>query len=114
MSVPIPICRTMRFKAMPVLSSLEMGSRVRSIVNRKEARGLDRGVALCSREAGVAQQLLDGAQIAAGSEQVGCKTVAEGVRGRGFRQAEETAQRRHLSLHNPRIERPAAAADKER
>ena len=36
-------------------------------VDRAEAGGIDVGVALGGRQAGVAQQFLDGAQIAAGA-----------------------------------------------
>src|SRR6516162_5150267 len=105
MSVPMPICSTMRLRAMPVLSPLKMRARVSGLVNRQKALGFDRGVALCRRQACVTQQLLDGAQIAAGTEQMGCKAVAESVRGRGFGQTQTNAQRGHLALHDPRVER---------
>src|SRR5207249_4929277 len=92
----------------------EMRAGMRRVIDREEAFGLDRSVALCRRQAGMAQEFLNGAQIAAASEEMGGETVAQRVRGRGFGQTEKTAQRRHLPLHDPGVERPAAATDKKR
>jgi hypothetical protein len=87
---------------------------MRRVVDSEEAFGLDGSIALGRRQAGMTQQLLNCAQIAAGSEKMGCKAVPQGVRGGRFREAEKTSQRGHLALHDPWVERPAAAADKER
>src|SRR5271155_5008883 len=119
MSVPMPICSTMRFKAIFASLSrpglpIEMGAGVRGVVNCKETLGLNRSVALGCRQTRMTQQLLNCTQIAAGTEEMGCKAVSQGVRGRRFGEAEETAQRGHLALNYPRIERSAAAPDKER
>ena len=61
---------------------------MRRIVDGEEALGFDRGIALGRRQAGVAQQFLDRAQIAAGAEKMRRKAVPQRVRGRGVRQAE--------------------------
>ena len=72
---------------------------MRRIVDGEEALGFDRSIALRRRQAGVAQQLLDRAQIAAGAEKMRRKAVPQGMRGRGVGKAEKAAQRRHLPLH---------------
>src|SRR5260370_42606861 len=89
-----------------IILPIYMRARVCGIVNSEEAFRLDRRVALCRRQARVTQQLLNRAQIAAGTKEMGCKAVPQGVRGGRFGEAEKTAQRDHLALHDPRIERP--------
>src|SRR3954447_5285388 len=122
MSVPMPICSTMRFKAISPRPSLsrprpttregdgvghglamlkrpvEVGAGMRGVVNSKETLGLDRSIALGRRQARMTQQLLNCAQVAAGAEEMGCKAVPQGVRGRRFGEAEKTSQRGHLAL----------------
>jgi hypothetical protein len=93
---------------------VEMSAGMCRIVNGEEAFGLDRSIALGCRQAGMAQQLLNCAQIAAGTEQMSRKAVPQGVRRGRLGEAEKTAQRGHLALHDPRVERSAASADKER
>src|SRR6516164_9603962 len=114
----MPICSTNRFRAISsptfLICPTGMGAGVRGLVNGKEALGLDRGVALCRRQAGVTEKLLDRAQITAGIEKVSCKAVPQRMRGRCLRQIEKTAQRRHLPLHQARIERAASSPDKQR
>ena len=90
------------------------GAGMRVVVDRQQTLGLDRGVALGRRQAGMAEQFLDRAQVAAGAEQVRRKAVAQRMRRRGRRQAEITAQCLHLPLHQARMQRPAARADKQR
>ena len=92
----------------------KLGPGVRRFVDREQALGVDRGVALRRRQAGVAQQFLDRPQIAAAAQKMRREAVAQRVRGGGLRQAERAAQHRHLALHQARRERPAAGADKER
>src|SRR6516162_11646447 len=114
----MPICSTMRFNAISVLSflvsSIEARARVRSGINGEKALGLDLSVSLRRREAGVTQQLLDRAKIAAGAQEVSRKTVPQGMRGRGLRKTEVPAQQLHLTLHKARVEGAAASTDKER
>ena len=68
-----------------------MGAGVRGVVDGEEALGLDRSIALGRREARMTQQFLNRAKIAARTEEVGCKAVPQGVRGRRFGEAEKTA-----------------------
>src|SRR5579884_2899765 len=89
-------------------------ARMGGLVDGEEAFGFDAGVALRRRQAGVAEEFLDRAQIAARSEEVRRETVAQRVRRRRFGQPEIAAQRRHLPLHQARVERPAACADEKR
>ena len=74
---------------------------------------VDLSVALRGREAGVAQELLDRAQVAAACEQMGGEAVAERVRGRRDRQAERAPQPRHGLLHEPGLKPLAAHAHEE-
>jgi hypothetical protein len=50
-----------------------------AVVDRGQLRGGELGVALCSREAFVAEQFLDGAKVGAFFEQVSAEGVAQGV-----------------------------------
>src|SRR5262245_6323065 len=87
---------------------------MRRIVDGEEAFGVDRSIALCRRQAGMTQQLLNRTQIAASTEEVRRKAVSQGMRGGGFRKTEMGAQRRHPPLYLTRVERPAAGAGEER
>ena len=87
---------------------------VGGVVDRQQLLRLDFRVALRRRQAGVAEQFLDRAQIAAAAEQMRRETVAQRVRRRGVRQAQHAAQSLHLALHQARVERPTARPDKER
>ena len=80
-------------------------------VNGAQSRGVDVGVALGRREARMSQQFLDGAQIAAGAQQVGGEGMAQGVRRHTFRQSELVTQFAHALLHDRRVERRAARAE---
>src|SRR5918911_3344668 len=116
----MPICSTIRFEAILAspLSGLgppiQMGAGMRRIIDGEKTFGLDRGVALRGGQAGMAQQLLNGAQVASGVEQMRRKAVPQSMRGGGLRQPELSAKRLHQALHRARVERPAAGADKER
>ena len=61
--------------------------RVCGIESGQHVRGVNRRVAHCRRNARMTQQLLDGAQIGAGREQMGGETVPQGVRCRSERKA---------------------------
>ncbi len=54
------------------------------------------------------EQLLNGAQISSGTQQMGGEGMAQRVGRRFFRQAELNPQSLHAFLHNARIEAPAA------
>ena len=87
---------------------------MRRVIDRKQTVGLDRGIALRRRQTGVAEQLLDRAQVAAAAQEMSRKTVPQRVRRRTFGEAEQAAQRLHLPLHLARAESIAAGADEER
>src|SRR5215470_13380298 len=125
MSVPMPICRTMRFNAIAAslqirlnLPSLMAAGEARAgvcrVVNREQALCLDGGVTLRRRQTGVPQQFLDRPQIAAGAEEMGGKAVPQGVRGLRFGETQIPTNRLHLALYKTRVEWPAPCADKER
>src|SRR5208283_6121020 len=61
---------------LPVVAG-EPRAGVGGIVDREQTRGFDRCVALGRGQAGVTQQLLDRAQIAAGAQQVGRKAMPQ-------------------------------------
>ena len=78
-------------------------------IGGQQAGGVDLGVFLGGGQAGVAQQLLDGAQVGPGPQQVGGEAVAQGVgRGRGG-QAEAAAQALDRGLNLTGTERAAAS-----
>ena len=60
----------------------------------------------------MAQQLLDGAQVAAGAQQVGGEGMAQRVRRHAVGEAELVADVAHALLHDGGIERAAARAEK--
>jgi hypothetical protein len=62
----------------------------------------------------VSQQFLDGAQIAAGIEEVRGEAVAQRVRGRRLRQAEPGPEHGELTLHKAGIEWASPGADEQR
>src|SRR5262249_44952233 len=68
-----------------------------------EPRRVDPGIDLRGREAGMAEQGLNRAKIAAIGEKMGCKRMAQGVRGCRFRQAELHANPLHQPLHQARV-----------
>ena len=83
-------------------------------VHLHQARRIHAGIDLGRRQAGVAQQRLDRAQVAAIRQQMRREGVAQCVGRRCFRQAELVAQPFHQPLHQPRIERSALCAAKDR
>src|SRR5262249_37368825 len=87
---------------------------VRLRVGSQQAGGVDGGVALGGGERGVAQQLLDRAQVGAGAQQVGGERVAQRVGRRALGEAKPAAQARHQPLHAPGRQRPAAGGAKQR
>jgi hypothetical protein len=65
---------------------------MRILIGGEKPRFIDMRVALGSRQAGMAEQLLNRTQIAAACQQMCGKAVAEGVWCGGFRQPERLAQ----------------------
>src|SRR6185437_14259787 len=61
-----------------------------AFIDVEQAFGVDRSVNLRGRQRGVAEQFLDGAQIAAARQQMGGERMTQGVRRRAVRQAERT------------------------
>src|SRR6185437_5993953 len=81
-------------------------------IGSEQAIGVDGGINLRRRQRRVAEQFLDGAQIAAAAQQVGREAVAERVRGRRGRQAERAAQLRDPQLDEARRQlAPLGAAE---
>ncbi len=62
-----------------------LGARMRLVVDGGEPHGVDGGIALRRRQTGVAEQLLDGAEIAAARQEMRREAVAQRMRGRAFR-----------------------------
>src|SRR4029077_1833780 len=77
-------------------------SRVGVAVIFHEPLGVHRGVDLGGGQGGMAQQLLDRAQIAAARQQMRRERMAQRMRGRGIRQPERAAQPRHRELDDAR------------
>ena len=83
-------------------------------IGRQQPGAIDGGVDLRRRQRGVAEQLLDRAQIAAARQQVGGEGMAQRVRRRAVGQPERAAHPLHRKLHDARRQRPALGADEER
>src|SRR5690606_27607492 len=66
--------------------------RMRPVIDVEQPRAVDAGIDLRRRQAGVAQQFLDRAQVAAIGEQMRGEGMAQGVRRRRIRQVERAAQ----------------------
>ena len=69
------------------------GAGVGALVGLEQMRAVDLGIDLRGRQAGVAEQLLDGAQIRAGAEQMRGEGMAQRMRRRRLGQAERAAHR---------------------
>ena len=65
-----------------------------AVVGLEQMRAVDLGIALRGRQAGVAEQFLDGAQIGAGAKQMRGEGMAERMRRRRVGQAERGARAR--------------------
>lgn len=79
-----------------------------------EAGSVDRGVTLGGREAGVAEEFLDRAEVSAGTEQVGGKAMPERVGRRVFGEAGAAAVVTHCLAGDGRVEAGTAGANEER
>src|SRR5580704_8178370 len=99
-----------KFPQSPMSRRL-LGARMGAAIDLEQPFAVDRGVDLRGRQGGVAEELLDGAQVAAARQQMGGEGMAQRMRGRGFGEAEEAAQPLHGELHDPGRQRPALGAD---
>ena len=77
---------------------LRLGPGVGAGVGLEQKLAVDLGIALRGREAGVAEQLLDRAQISAGAEEMGGEGVAERMRRRRVGQPKRAARPRDEEL----------------
>src|SRR6202142_1785779 len=66
------------------VSSARMGG----AIGRKQARAVDSGIDLRRGQRGMAEQVLDGSQVASPSQKMRGEGMAQRMRRRGFRQAE--------------------------
>ncbi len=95
-------------------SARGLGTGMGGLVHAHQLGGVDLGVDLRRRQAGMPEQLLDGAQVPSPAEEMGREGVAERV-GRGaVGQAEGAAQALHGELDDAGREGAAPHADEER
>src|SRR3954469_11578754 len=87
--------------AIPDLGSVSR-PRMGAAIDFEQTIGVNSGVDLRRGERGVAEQFLDGAEIAAAPEQMGGERMPKRVGRRRIRQAERTAQPFHDQLHDAR------------
>jgi len=81
-----------------------------AVIDFKKPRSVDAGIDLGRRQAGMAEQFLDGAQIAAAGQKMGGEGVAQCMWGRRIGQAEGASQLLHLSLDDGRLQWATAGA----
>src|SRR5579883_3553017 len=86
---------------------------MRLLINRDEPRRIDRRVALCRRQARMAQKLLNRAEIAAGGQEMRGEAVAERMRRGGLGETEQRPQRLHPRLYDSWMKQSAARAAEE-
>src|SRR6516225_8124489 len=86
---------------------------MRRAIGIEQPRAIDRGIDLRRRERGMAQKLLDRAQIAAPPEKMRREGMAQRMRRRGFGQAERPAQALDRELNDARRQRTALGADEQ-
>ncbi len=91
-----------------------MRERVSGVVDLEQVLGRNMGVALRRRERGVAQELLDRAQIRAAVEQVRRARVTERMRMKIGSTGTERAVFVDEQLHGPNAEPPAARRNEDR
>jgi hypothetical protein len=77
-------------------------------VGLEQMLAVDLGIALGGREARMAEQLLDGAEIGAGAEQMRGEGVPQRMRRRRLGQPKCAARTRDDELDDARLERPSA------
>ena len=88
-------------------------ARMSVLIYAQESVGFDGGISLGGGEAGVSEKFLDGAQVASGVEQMGCKTVAQTMGSRACWQAKTLARFFQMQLNHPCAEAFAAFAEEE-
>src|SRR5271156_3509887 len=89
------------------------GPRVGGAIGRKQARAVDSGIDLRGGQRGMAEQVLDGSQVASPSQKMRGERMAKRVRRRAFGQAERAAHPRHRQLHDAWRQGPAFRADEQ-
>ena len=87
---------------------------MRVAIDVEQPRRVDLGVDLRRRQAGVAEQFLERAQVGAARQQMGREAVAKRVRRQAVGQAEPRPRAAHRAAHEVGIERPALGADEQR
>ena len=75
----------------PAHPEANLPSRMGGRMNLSEMTGINTCIDLRGCEAGMAEQGLDRSQICPIGEEMGCKTMAQGMWSRSFRQTERTA-----------------------
>src|SRR5262249_41943514 len=98
-----------RWRTDRIVVPCTSSSRVRAVIGVHQTAQVDVRVPLRRRRAGVAEQLLDGAQVGAGPEQVGREGVPKRVRGRARRRASGGDVARHQPVDAAWRETPAGA-----
>ncbi|ENN89583.1 hypothetical protein RHSP_59864 [Rhizobium freirei PRF 81] len=101
---------------IPLMQGVNLSLRagMGAVIDLEQPRGVDAGIDLCRRQAGVAKQLLDGAQIATTGQEMGGEGMTKRMRCGRIRQAESAAQLLHAVLDDARLQLAAAGAAKER
>ena len=88
--------------------------RMSAAIDFKQTIGVNSRIDLRRRERGVAEQFLDGAQIAAARQQMRRERMPKRMGRRRVRQAKRAAQPFHDKLHDARRQGSAARADEQR
>src|SRR5690606_3301591 len=96
------------------ISDLFPRTRMGLVVNVQQVLVVYFGVDLGGGEACVAEQFLDGAQVAACCQKMSGKAVAKRVGGDGIGQVEAAAQMGDEARDEPRVDAATACADKQR
>src|ERR1700681_334368 len=86
---------------------------MRAAIDLEQPLAVDAGVDLRGRERGVAEQLLDRAQVATAAQQVGREGMPQRMRCRAVGQAQRAAQPFHGELDDPGTEGAATGADED-
>lgn len=81
------------------------------VVDFQQSCGVDTGIDLGGGKAGMAEQFLNGTQIAAAGQKMGGEGMAQGMWRRIFRQAESAAQFLHLALYDGGLQLAAARTE---
>src|SRR5579859_6421004 len=89
-------------------------ARMRAAIDLEQALAVDAGIDLRGRERGMAEQLLDRAQIAAARKQMRSERMPQRMRRGAVGQSQRAAHPLHGELDDARTQGAAAGADKDR